>query len=108
VVTRPQLEDVSLLLPKPPVRFHLALDAVFPRMVPVRTLVSSQGLMGRHSRVQFGQKFRVFWVKLVLSCWVPATAGPRVCSALVMAEVKFGGSLGCADPEKDPAVCWMS
>jgi len=64
--------------------------------------------MGRHSRVQFGQKFRVFWVKLVLSCWVPATAGPRVCSALVMAEVKFGGSLGCADPEKDPAVCWMS
>lgn len=68
---------------------------------------------GSHDEAQEGpiwSKMKFLGVKLALSCWVPATAWPRVVAQSAenqKAEAKFDGSFGCIS-EKDPAECWMS
>lgn len=68
---------------------------------------------GSHDEEQDGpiwSKVKFFGVKLALSCWVPATAWPRMVAQSAenqKAEAKFDGSFGCIS-EKDPAECWTS
>lgn len=102
---------LPLLLHRSQVHSHLTLDAVFPCMVAVHMLVSSQGLMVRPRRVRFGQNLRFlgsnqFPAVEFLPLHDQGSAAPRRWLHQ-KAEVEFDGSVGCV-PEKDLAECWMS